>query len=255
MKIVMLCGKGCSSLFMYNGIKDDFKIDAVIQEVKPSIKKLVKRRIKNLGFIEVLNQSFFQILIPRILTLFSKRRISEIKIINNLKEKPVPQAILTEVASVNDKECLDLIIKIQPDIIIVNGTRIIGKRLLEATKTLFINTHVGITPEYRGVHGGYWALRNDDIKNCGVTIHKVDVGIDTGDIISQNKIEVTNRDNFVTYPFLQISKAIVMMKEVLITIENDQLRTYKKEGTSVSKLWYHPTLTGYLYHIIFKGIK
>ena len=59
MKIVMLCGKGCSSLFMYNGIKDDFKIDAVIQEVKPSIKKLVKRRIKNLGFIEVLNQSFF----------------------------------------------------------------------------------------------------------------------------------------------------------------------------------------------------
>ena len=106
-----------------------------------------------------------------------------------------------------------------------------------------------------GVHGGYWALRNDDIKNCGVTIHKVDVGIDTGDIISQNKIEVTNRDNFVTYPFLQISKAIVMMKEVLITIENDQLRTYKKEGTSVSKLWYHPTLTGYLYHIIFKGIK
>jgi len=240
---------------MYNGIKDDFKIDAVIQEVKPSIKKLVKRRIKNLGFIEVLNQSFFQILIPRILTLFSKRRISEIKIINNLKEKPVPQAILTEVASVNDKECLDLIIKIQPDIIIVNGTRIIGKRLLEATKTLFINTHVGITPEYRGVHGGYWALRNDDIKNCGVTIHKVDVGIDTGDIISQNKIEVTNRDNFVTYPFLQISKAIVMMKEVLITIENDQLRTYKKEGTSVSKLWYHPTLTGYLYHRIFKGIK
>ena len=162
---------------------------------------------------------------------------------------------MTEVASVNDKECLDLIIKIQPDIIIVNGTRIIGKRLLEATKTLFINTHVGITPEYRGVHGGYWALRNDDIKNCGVTIHKVDVGIDTGDIISQNKIEVTNRDNFVTYPFLQISKAIVMMKEVLITIENDQLRTYKKEGTSVSKLWYHPTLTGYLYHRIFKGIK
>ena len=95
----MLCGKGCSSLFMYNGIKDDFKIDAVIQEVKPSIKKLVKRRIKNLGFIEVLNQSFFQILIPRILTLFSKRRISEIKIINNLKEKPVPQAILTVLLS------------------------------------------------------------------------------------------------------------------------------------------------------------
>ena len=40
--------------------------------------------------------------------------------------------------------------------------------------------HAGITPQYRGVHGGYWAVVNNDPEHCGVTIHFVDKGIDTG---------------------------------------------------------------------------
>ena len=45
---------------------------------------------------------------------------------------------------------------------VVNGTRILSRRMLESIDAVFLNMHVGITPKYRGVHGGYWALANGD---------------------------------------------------------------------------------------------
>jgi methionyl-tRNA formyltransferase len=45
--------------------------------------------------------------------------------------------------------------------------------------------HAGITPRYRGTHGGYWVLLNNDPGHCGVTIHLVDPGIDTGSIVAR----------------------------------------------------------------------
>jgi methionyl-tRNA formyltransferase len=77
---------------------------------------------------------------------------------------------------------------------------------------------VGITPEYRGVYGAYWALLNNDVENCGVTIHKVDKGIDTGALIKQAVIQIGNRDNFKTYPVHQYGVAIGLMKQTLIVI-------------------------------------
>ena len=52
--------------------------------------------------------------------------------------------------------------------------------LLEAVPAVFLNTLAGITPSYRGVHGAYWALVQRQPDACGVTVHLVDAGIDTG---------------------------------------------------------------------------
>ena len=34
--------------------------------------------------------------------------------------------------------------------------------MLQSVEAIFVNTHVGITPKYRGVHGGYWSLVKND---------------------------------------------------------------------------------------------
>mgnify|MGYP003330073050 CR=1 FL=1 len=52
-----------------------------------------------------------------------------------------------------------------PDVIIVNGTSILSQSVLDSCNALFLNTHCGITPKYRGVHGAYWALVNNDNEN------------------------------------------------------------------------------------------
>lgn len=250
----MLAGKGESSLFIYNALKKNYNIDKVIIEDSVSNKKLIRNRIKKLGFFKVINQLVFQLTIPKFLKIYSSKRIEQLKKKYSFSSKVIKDSVLINVSSVNDNKCIIAIKKINPDIIIVNGTRIISTKVLDCTSAIFINTHVGITPQYRGVHGGYWSLVCHDEKNFGVTIHKVDKGVDTGDIIYQDKITITKHDNFSTYPYLQFGIAIPLIKSALNDIINNNLRTFKKDNLK-SNLYYHPTILGYLYNRIFNGVK
>jgi len=58
--------------------------------------------------------------------------------------------------------------------------------LLDAPKLGFLNTHPSLLPHNRGKHYNFWALVEQ--VPFGVTIHRVDSGVDTGDIVSQATI-------------------------------------------------------------------
>lgn len=253
-KIIMLTAGGESSTFMYNALQEEFPIAKVILEKKISRKKFLKRRIKKMGYVKVIGQVLFQISIPKLLKRSSQKRIEEIKTAYQLDSQPIPNSAIYKVNSVNSKECIAFLKKEKPDLIIVNGTRIISKKVLNCTAAIFINTHVGITPKYRGVHGGYWALANQDQENCGVTVHLVDSGIDTGGILFQQNIETTPKDNFLTYTYLQTGEGIKMMKKAIVDFTHHQL-TERLPKTKESQLWYHPTIWFYLYTRLTKGVK
>ena len=54
------------------------------------------------------------------------------------------------------------------------------------------------------MHGGYWALVSGHPEACGVTVHLVDEGIDSGGILAQSVITPGPADCFVTYPLMQL---------------------------------------------------
>lgn len=253
-KIIILSGGGESTNYLYNHIKKNFIIDSII--IEGSEKKLIflKRRVKRLGYLKVIGQILFLVFIPRFLNFLSKKRIKEIKRKYDLKEDLIPENTVFRVPSINSSKCIDKLKKVNPDLIIVNGTRIIHKKVLNSVKAIFINTHTGITPKYRGVHGGYWALANNDKENCGVTVHMVDTGIDTGKILFQKVIEVSNKDNYSTYPYIQFGEGIQLMEKAIINFNNDNLIS-KGSQVKESKLWWHPTIWEYVYYYITKGIK
>lgn len=60
-----------------------------------------------------------------------------------------------------------------------------------------INCHAGKSPLYRGRNILNRALINDE-KEFGITVHYVDEGIDTGDIILQRVYEITDEENYAT---------------------------------------------------------
>ena len=254
MKIVLLAGKSQSSKFLYNKLNKQFTIDYVIYEDKVKTLHLIKSRVKKFGILKVINQILFQTVIVFLLKLFSKSRINEIQKQFGLENSEIPSKKLINVDSVNCDDCLKVLKQIEPDLIIVNGTRIISKNILNNVQALFINTHVGITPEYRGVHGAYWALVNSDAQNCGVTVHKVDEGIDTGDLIKQSRIKITGKDNFVTYPYIQTGVGILLMEDTINKIKNNNIDCYKKPN-SISNVYTHPTFTEYLYNYFVKNVK
>jgi folate-dependent phosphoribosylglycinamide formyltransferase PurN len=252
-KIIMLAGKGRSTNILYNALKTDFDIAVIVLEEPVNKKSFLKNRIKKLGLWEVFGQIIFQVIIVNILNITSTKRIKEIVQQYQLNDSPIPEEKIIHVNSVNDNNCLSTLQNIDPGLIIVNGTRIISKKILEGVKATFINMHVGITPMYRGVHGGYWALVNNDRANFGVTIHIVDAGIDTGTILFQNNAPVTKADNFVTYPLLQLAGGIPYMKKAITDFLEDTITP--KKSTGETKLWYHPTIWQYLYYRFKKGIR
>jgi folate-dependent phosphoribosylglycinamide formyltransferase PurN len=252
-KIVLLGGKGVSTEIVFNAINDKFGITTAIIEEKENTKKFIKRRIKKLGLFTVIGQISFQLFIAKPLYQKSKHRIDRIINENSLKTTEIPNEKRREVKSINSQETIELLKQIDPDIIIVNGTRIISKKVIASVHCKLINTHAGITPKYRGVHGAYWALVNDDIENCGVTVHFVDEGIDTGNVIFQHTIITTKDDNFVTYPFLQLAEGVKLLYNAIEAYFEDEIII--KHGADESNLWYHPTIWQYIYNKITKKVR
>lgn len=252
MRVVMLVGNGQSSKFMYNALKKKYQIIKVIQEENVSKTKMIKRRIKKLGLIKVLGQIIFIIFVS-FTKIFSKKRINLLIEEYELDSTPFENEVLIKVKNVNSQTTINEIKKIKPDVVIINGTRIISKKVLNSVEAIFVNTHLGITPKYRGVHGGYWAIANSDIENCGTTVHLVDKGIDTGGILFQEKIKVSKNDNFWTYPIHQISTGIDLMKKTLDGIEKGIVEI--KLNDLESKLWSHPDIYTYVKNYILKKVK
>ncbi|HRO73662.1 MAG TPA: formyl transferase [Saprospiraceae bacterium] len=252
-KIVLLAGKGISTNIVYNFLKDSFDIARVIIEEPPSRISLIKKRIKRFGILKVTGQLAFQVIIMNALKMLSKKRKQEILDNYLLDDTPPPADKVNIVRSVNDKETISLLNELHPTLVIVNGTRIISKQVLNSVNATFINTHAGITPKYRNVHGAYWALVKKDPEHCGVTVHLVDQGIDTGKVLYQKTITVSEKDNFVTYPFLQIGEGVRILRQAASDHFNDRLTI--KDGTRESHLWYHPTIFQYLYYRFKFGVK
>jgi methionyl-tRNA formyltransferase len=248
-RIVMLAGKGISTNILYHSLKSDYNIEAVILENGVPTKEFLKKRIKKLGLWKVAGQVLFQISIAKILNVTSQKRKKEILKNYQLNDDPIPSEKVLRVDFVNDAQCISLLQKINPEIVIVNGTRIISKKVLDSIPVKFINIHAGITPKYRNVHGAYWALVNNDQENCGVTVHEVDSGIDTGNIIYQKIIDITRQDNFSTYPLLQLAEGIICLKKALSDIFSNKL--FSQKNNLESMMWHHPTFGQYLYHRIF----
>ncbi|MGC4100307.1 formyltransferase family protein [Ferruginibacter sp.] len=243
-KIVFLASDCESSRWVYNAIIKDFIISAAIIEQPISKKTLFKGRIKRIGFFKVMGQVMFSVLIVPFLRKKARNRKNELIAQYQLNDAPFDNNSTHHVSSVNDTACKQLLEQLQPDIVVVNGTRIISKKILQCTNAVFINMHVGITPWYRGSHGGYWALYNNDAENFGTTIHFVDVGVDTGVVLKHVFSKPFLGDNFTTYPVLQVATGITALKEVLqqVVENNYTVLTNDTKG----KMYYQPTVWQYI---------
>jgi folate-dependent phosphoribosylglycinamide formyltransferase PurN len=251
--IILLAGKWDTTPVVYNFLQEHFGVTKVLLEEGVPRREFLKKRIKKLGWITVSGQVLFQLFIGKLLNKTSRKRINEILEQSSLKRIPIPEEKIIHLSSVNADDCLSELLQLRPDLVIVHGTRIISKKILNGVQASFINIHAGITPRYRGSHGAYWALANNDAENCGVTVHIVDPGIDTGNVLFQKIITVTKKDNFSTYSYLQLAEGLKLLKTAVEQFFAKKLNPVETKLNSA--LWHHPTIWGYLRKRIFRGVK
>lgn len=93
--------------------------------------------------------------------------------------------------NINDKEALETLERIDPDlIIVVSFGQIIGQELLATYKDRILNVHASILPKYRGASPIQAVLAKGESKT-GVSIMLIDEGIDTGDVLKVCEMNIS----------------------------------------------------------------
>jgi folate-dependent phosphoribosylglycinamide formyltransferase PurN len=209
--------------------------------------KLLLQRLRKLGLITVIDQLFFKALDLIWFQKQAERKAQDIlgRQISFEKAK-FADAEIADVGSVNSPDVMNLLQAAKPDVVVVSGTSILDGTLLECLRsTPLINIHCGITPRYRGNHGAFWAVVNGDWANVGTTVHFVDSGIDTGEIIAQESIELESDDNPRTIGLKQYAVGIRLLSEAISGICSGATSAIRRNDLD-SRLYSSPTFTGYL---------
>lgn len=134
------------------------------------------------------------------LTFRIKKKLSQVGITKNpsiteyAKSKGIP---VFNIKTPNSSSFREKLKNLNIDIIINQSQNIIKKELLEIPKICIINRHNALLPKNRGRLSPFWVLYHQE-KESGVSIHFVEEGIDSGDIIVQKKYKVSAKDNFNT---------------------------------------------------------
>ena len=90
-----------------------------------------------------------------------------------------------------------------------------------------INCHAGKLPFYRGRNILNWALINDE-KEFGITVHYLDEGIDTGDIILQDVYPITDEDDYGTLLTRAYDGCADVLYRAIKMIQNDEVKPIKQ---------------------------
>ena len=130
---------------------------------------------------------------------------------------------------VSSKDFLVSVEKYDCDIFVsMSFNQIFTTNFIKATPLRTINCHAGLLPFYRGRNVLNWVLINDE-KEWGITVHYVDEGIDTGDIILQTRFRITDEDDYSTLLVkAQEECASILVEALVLLYLGEATRTYQK---------------------------
>jgi methionyl-tRNA formyltransferase len=150
----------------------------------------------------------------------------------HLKIRPTPVKIfalkkglpLMQPSSLKESEFGEYLKGLKPEAIIVFAYgKLIPKWLLELPRYGCLNIHASLLPKYRGAAPIQRAIMNGE-RVTGLTIMKMDEGLDTGDIILQKKIDILETDTSGTLAQKMANEAPKLVLTALVGLEEGKLK-------------------------------
>jgi len=125
-----------------------------------------------------------------------------------------------EVDNHNDLQCEKILKQLGDiDLIVLGDTRIIKKNILNIPKIGIINSHPGYLPDVRGNNPYIWAIINDLPQGCSV--HFIDEGVDTGDIILREMINLSEYNSYINLLKKINSTCANLIVQAVLQIKNN----------------------------------
>ncbi len=135
-----------------------------------------------------------------------------------------------ERSDLNSESCRSLLRQYEPDLFISVASPIIFKEdLIKLPKIDSINIHNAPLPKYRGMLPNFWQLYHGE-ELAGITIHRIEKGVDTGDIIAQRYVTIDPNDTLHDLIVKTKIEDALMMIEVIEDFRLGMIVYKKQEG-------------------------
>ena len=217
----------------------------VLRENRERKWRRIKREIARVGLIRFLDVLAFRIYYR--LAMRVKDREWERKRLNDIcAVYPEADTAILFTHSPNSTEAEDFIRRMRPDIMLARCKTLLKESVFTLPATGTFVMHPGICPEYRNAHGCFWALANGELDRVGMTLLRIDKGVDTGPVygyFSYNYDEVAESHMVVTHRVLFDNLEAVAAR--LIEIHQGSAQPIDTSGRR-SAAWGQPWLTAYL---------
>lgn len=134
---------------------------------------------------------------------------------------------------VNSDEFYETALKYNCDLFVsMSYNQIFRDRIMNLPPLKTINCHAGKLPFYRGRNILNWALINDE-KEFGITVHFVDTGIDTGDIILQRTFPIMDHDTYATLLKVAYIECGNILYDAIKQIQSDSYTIISQDTISI----------------------
>jgi hypothetical protein len=183
----------------------------VIREPRRVLRRRLRREWKRVGTLRLLDvlafRLYYRALIAPADRAWSEARLNQMQ--REFPDLPADTPVI-DVQSPGSGESQSFMEAARPDIVIALCKTILPERVFSIPRFGTFVFHPGICPEYRNAHGCFWALASDDTSNVGMTLLRIDKGIDTGPVFGHFGV---------SYDELQESHARIQHRAVLDNLD------------------------------------
>src|SRR5437588_8660906 len=167
----------------------------VLQETGAQKRRRIKREFKRVCFWRLLDvlacRAYYAAFLARADREWERRKVAELCSRYAEPRSSIPRLVAS---SPNSPAAREFIRKAAPDLMIARCKFILKEEVFTIPKDGTLVMHPGICPEYRNAHGCFWALANDDLDRIGMTLLRIDRGVDTGPVLGHYHCQYDERE-------------------------------------------------------------
>ena len=155
----------------------------LIRDGRDRLWRASRREVRRVGLLRFADVVAFRAY-ARLALTHKDRAWQDAELIRLRSRYPADLAVVPRlvVSTPNSEEARRFLSSAQPDIVIARCKVILRRPIFEQPRVGTFVLHPGICPEYRNAHGCFWALACRDLDRVGMTLLRVDEGIDTGPV-------------------------------------------------------------------------
>jgi hypothetical protein len=216
----------------------------IAEKGSPKLRR-ARKEIGRVGFLRFLDVMAFR-LYYRLFLARSDQRWESAQVGELTKRYPPADVRELVTESPNSPEAERFIGAAAPDVVIARCKVLLKERIFSIPSRGTFVMHPGICPEYRNAHGCFWALSRGDFDRVGMTLLRVDQGVDSGSVYG-----------YFSYPYDSYAESHIVIQNRVVLDNLDAIAaTLRAIGAGSapvvdtrgreSAVWGHPWLTRYL---------